>query len=160
MKKGVNMEDKEIIVNLVGNNKTKSRYDKNDWADFLKSARERRETYAYQYKEYEYKFKEYIRNQISTEENVDTLKKARSYYRDAINENYFNKNYVSIEDKYIKRILPICDMLIITANPIERAVLHHKVIDSGSCVLIRSICNTTAFYVFKWGKYWVVHIHQ
>ena len=154
------MEDKEIIVNLVEDNKTKSKYDKNDWTVFLKGARERRETDNYSYKDYENKFKEYIRDQISTEENANTLKKSRLYYRDAIAGDYFNENYVSLEDKYIKRILPICKLLIITANPIERAVLHHKVTDSGSCVLIRSICNTTAFYVFKWGKYWVVHIHQ
>lgn len=154
------MKVKKIAVNLVEDNKTKSKYDRNDWKDFFYGARVRRESNNYSYKEYEDEFKEYIRGQISTKENADTLKKSRLYYREAIDEDYFNKNYVSIEDKYVKRILSICKLLIITANPIERAVLHHKVIDNGSCVLIRSICNTTAFYVFKWGEYWVVHIHQ
>ena len=50
--------------------------------------------------------------------------------------------------------------MIITANPIERAVLHHKVVDYGSVIMTRVLCETTAYYVFKLGKYWIAHIHQ
>lgn len=148
----------KVAVDLEKINETKNNYNKKDWAKFLKDADNRRNEKNCTYNDYIEDFKTYMRaldikNELCLETSWD-------YYTEAKSHEFFNKYYITKEEKYFKRILPICKILVLTANPIERAVLHHKVVDSGSYVMVRSICNKTAFFIFKWGKYWVAHIHQ
>lgn len=132
------------------------RYDKNNWCDFLDEAEERKKSE--NYSKYEKEFVEYMREYAT--EKVQELDKCLNYYKEAITIKFFNDNYIILNAKYIKYILSNCKIMIITANPIERAVLHHKVVDYGSVIMTRILCETTAYFVFKLGKYWIAHVHQ
>ena len=136
------------------------KYNKDKWSDFLDKAEERRnpESKNTKYEKYKNKFIEYMREYAHIREKELDL--CLSYYKEAITTTFFDNHYITLNDKYIRHILSSCKIMIITANPIERAVLHHKVVDDGSVIMTRVLCETTAYYVFKLGKYWVAHIHQ
>ena len=160
MEKNESNMDENDIINLEESNRGRSKFDKGDWADFLESAKDRRSKKDDTYESYKNKFRRYIKTVYeNNSKNNSILTESWNYYQDAIDIN-FSRNYMKIKDKSIKYILPRCKIMLITANPIEKAVLHHKVVDNKTIIMVRSICSTTAFYVFKLGEYWVAHIHQ
>lgn len=138
----------------------KGKYNRDNWNDFLEKAQERRgsEEIKKTYDDYEAKFIESMRNQA--EKRKEELDIYLTYYKDGITIEFFNRNYITLSEKHIKYMLSRCKVMVITANPIEKAILHHKIVDNGSFIMTRFLCETTAYYVFKWGKYWIAHIHQ
>ena len=138
----------------------KGKYNKNKLNKFLRKAKKRRESKSkdIEYEKYEEAFKEFMRSYADARQKE--LDDALAYYNDAITTKFFNDNYITLNEKYIKYILSNCKIMIITANPIEKAILHHKAVACGSIIMTRLLCETTAYYVFKLGKYWVAHIHQ
>lgn len=64
------------------------------------------------------------------------------------------------ETELIKE-LKDCKVLIVTANEIERDILHYKI--AGECKepkITRIIYGNVAYFIFRWGKYKVAHVHQ
>lgn len=92
--------------------------------------------------------------------NNQELTKSFNYYDEAVSIDFFNKHYITINEKYIKTELSKCKVMIITANPIEKAVLHNKIVENEKVKITRILCETTVYYIFRWGKYWIAHIHQ
>lgn len=88
---------------------------------------------------------------------------------DYLFENLQTKNLVAtVERKYtykdetdLRKELKGCKVLIVTANDIERNILHYRITeDRKDQKITRIIHGNVAYFIFKWGEYKVVHVHQ
>ena len=61
----------------------------------------------------------------------------------------------------LRKELKGCKVLIVTANDIERNILHYRITgDRKDQKITRIIHGNVAYFIFKWGAYKVVHVHQ
>lgn len=78
------------------------------------------------------------------------------------------KLVASVDSKYtykdetdLRKELKGCKVLIVTANDIERNILHYRITeDRKDQKITRIIHGNVAYFIFKWGEYKVVHVHQ
>lgn len=111
------------------------------------------------YKCYENKIVEFMRKYES--EHHEELDNAYSSYEDGKSEKIFKSRFQLMDESKMKRYFKHCKILIVTANPIEKATLHNCICKKNpKQKIIRFICDSNVYYLFKWGKYWVVHVHQ
>lgn len=162
---------KEIVL------KEKGKYTLEDWKKYLNEANQRINSKKNLYKKYRNELKRFMRGYAI--ENEESLDNAYSKYNEAKSTEFFNKHYEHLEDGDIEKVLKQCKIMVLTANPIEKAILHHHIIYNGSDdqtlnekaenqvdktsntnKIKRIIHENNAYYVFKWGHYWVAHIHQ
>lgn len=69
--------------------------------------------------------------------------------------------YILKDETELKKELKGCKVLIVTANDIERNILHYKIRgDRKDQKIIRIIFENVAYFIFQWGKYKVAHVHQ
>ena len=134
----------------------KGKYTQRKWGQFLAEAEERSKDKDLLI-EYEIEFKKAI--QDYARKNETELMESLECYRKAKSQD-FERNYVSASGKKIKKILSCCEVMILTANPIEKAVLHHFVVEHEKREITRIIDGKNAYFVFKWGRYWIAHVHQ
>lgn len=88
------------------------------------------------------------------------LKTAYKSYENGKSIKFFETNIKCLQENKLK-LLKRCKILIVTANPIEKATLHSLMAERNpKRKILRFICDTNVYYVFKWGKYWVAHVHQ
>lgn len=94
----------------------------------------------------------------ATHENL--LKEAYGLYKNGDSKSFIAQNMKNLDSSklhYLKR----CKILIVTANPVERAVLHQYIINKNpKNKILRYIHGTNSYYIFRWGSYWVAHVHQ
>lgn len=153
------------------------KYSSSDWKNFYQRARERH-NYFYrkndlseaetseckrnkddnEYKKYEDKFKEAMRSYA--EQHKRELNNSLFLYKRTQHEYFGDNDYCSVPVKDLKAILAECKIMIMTANPIERAVLHSLMLKQDNSRIIKVIYECTDFYIFKWNSYWVAHLHQ
>lgn len=89
------------------------------------------------------------------------LKEAYNCYKAAIEQNYIDECYELVDGNELISTLSRCQVLLITANQIEKAILHYCIHEKESHKKIeRIIYNNNAYFIFKWDSYWVAHIHQ
>lgn len=89
------------------------------------------------------------------------LKKAHECYNEAISSGFIEDSYELLDECDLEQLLSKCKVMVITANPIEKAVLHYCIIKKGeNRKILRVIRGTNAYFIFKWGRYWIAHIHQ
>ena len=149
--------------------KTKSeehirKYTTKEWAQYLDEAEKRlsrqtSDTLSFSnYVDYKNDFLDYMREY--EKRNSKGLEKYYNYYKEAISPYFFRKHYVLINEKRIKRVLSRCKVMVLTANPIEKAIFHYKIVEQTSEKIRRIICGNTVFFILKWGSYWVAHVHQ
>lgn len=128
------------------------------WDDYLDRVATRMEQNAPDNR-YRNEFISHMRNY--EKEHGKELSEAYNCYKNAISCGFIEKWYELIDEKELKCMLTRCKVMVITANPIEKAVLHSCVTSNGqNKKIIRIICGTNAYFIFKWGAYWVAHIHQ
>lgn len=137
------------------NNYIKSKYTQQKWAEFLDQAEKRRDT---SYEDYKEQFIDSMHGFASVHES--NLNKCLSCYKEAISSSFCEKNYALISEKKLRTILSRCKVMILTANPIEKAILHYMIASQTKERIRRIICGNTAYFVFKWGEYWIAHVHQ
>lgn len=70
-----------------------------------------------------------------------------------------SQNYILKDEDELPKELSKCKVLIVTANENERNILHYKIMNTGS-EITRIIYGNVAFFIFQWGAYNVVHVHQ
>lgn len=140
------------------------KYSLKNWEQYLNEAEERINKQSSElqaapnYDDYKSAF---INHMMKYEENHSKeLDKYYNYYREAISPEFFSKHYVLLNEKRIKRVLSRCKVMVLTANPIEKAVFHHMIVEQTPEKIRRIICGNTVFFVLKWGRYWVAHVHQ
>jgi len=145
----------------------KYRYNSNSWENFLSEAQKRSDD-KYKlstlgddsedlYETYKKSFKEEMR----AYENVNSALLDKSYkkFKNAENTD-FNQRYIYMYDKDLKIALSQCKVLILTANPIEKAVFHFCITEQTKEKIRRFRYKELFVYVLKWGRYWVAHIPQ
>lgn len=94
------------------------------------------------------------------EENENELMKCLHYYNIATSKEFFENSYLLLDSREMKSVLSKCNVMILTANPIEKAVFHYIMFKKSQKKIIRILCGNTAYFVLKWDKYWVAHVHQ
>lgn len=156
------------------------KYTKEQWANFLKEAYDRIESQKRfvnreeefsdieenttnklisPYKCYENEIVEFMRKFES--EHHEVLENAHSSYKNGKSAELFESRFQLMDESKMKRLFKHCKILIVTANPIEKATLHHCICQKNSKQkILRFICDSNVYYMFKWGKYRVVHVHQ
>lgn len=157
----------------------RGKYQKCHWADFLKEAYDRIDTqkrYINQegeftdidqsivfpnspYRSYDDKIVDYMRKY--EERHHSELNEAYSAYENGKSGEFFEERFKVIDESKMRRYFKRIKILIVTANPIEKAILHNYICKKNpKQKIIRFICDSNVYYMFKWNKYWVVHVHQ
>lgn len=147
-------------------NKDNGEYTSHKWADFLDEAQNRLDLGKYE--DYKLKFLEFM--QEYAKQHEEELNKYYNYYQTAKSQDFFEKHYVLLGEKKLESVLSRCKIMVLTANPIEKAIFHFMITksnnekirttESNNEKIRRIISGNTAYYILKWGKYWVAHIHQ
>lgn len=88
------------------------------------------------------------------------LEKWLEAYHDTLKDEFFFRNYVRVKKRKIKRLLARCKVMVITANPIEKAILHYIVVQQKNVKILRFFYGNIVFFVFRWNNYIVAHVHQ
>lgn len=71
------------------------------------------------------------------------------------------KTYSVKDETELLKELKDCKVLIITANENEKNILHYMIAEhSRGSVITRIIFGNVAYFIFHWGAYKVVHVHQ
>lgn len=111
------------------------------------------------YKHYENEIVEFMKTYET--EHHEELDNAFSSYTDGKSGKFFENRFQVMDENKMKPYFKHCKILVVTANPIEKATLHHCVCQKNpKQKILRFICDANVYYMFKWGKYWVVHVHQ
>lgn len=153
---GVAMETYRMKEEYTVHNIVQGKYNPQKWASFLIKAQQN--DLPSDYDNDREKFLMYMRNY--EERNGRALDLYYSYYKKAISPDFFEKHYVLLREDKLRGLLAQCKVMILTANPIEKAIFHYMMIEKSRRKIIRILNNNTVYFILKWGKYWVAHIHQ
>lgn len=146
-------------------------YDSSKWTDFFCAARERMQHSQESYLNYSEKpdedlgiYREYEKAVITEmrkyeEEHSENLDKCFDHYRTAIGPDFFNHNYCLLKEKQLRAVLSRCKVMVLTANSVEKSILHFEMVRRGQKIR-RIMSGNNVYFVFEWGKYWVAHVHQ
>ncbi len=148
----LNEEDMKVVVQ----NKVKGKYNPQKWGAFLEGTQKRAD-----FNEQERYRKAFLHSMQAYErENRVALNTYLSYYKEAISPDFFETHYVLLQEEKLRGLLSRCKIMVLTANPIEKAVFHFMMVQKSHRKIIRILSGNTIYFVLKWGKYWVAHIHQ
>ena len=82
-------------------------------------------------------------------------------YSDERSWEHPSPQYIPLKKKKsLLRSLRLCKVLVITANSVEKAVLHHEMRGQESNPIYQAIYDDIFFYIFKWGNQWIAHVPQ
>lgn len=153
-KRGMNEYKEETTICL-----NRGKYNIEKWDAYLNSVHERMKCKDNFYRT---KLKEFMVEYAK--ENAKELKNAYLNYKEAISVEFVEEHYDLLDESNLKEVLKNCKVMIITANQIEKAVLHYCIINNKGEnkweKIKRVIYGTNAYFIFKWGKYQIAHIHQ
>jgi len=82
------------------------------------------------------------------------------YYKKATSVDFDNENYLKLDEKNLKVALSQCKVLVLTANPVEKAVFHYLIRQQTREKIRRILCDDAVYFILRWGKYWVAHVQQ
>ena len=99
-----------------------SKYNAHKWEKYLNSASGRLNSDTDMYSCYKEKFIEFM--QEYAELHRDELQDAHKCYEKAISSDFIADSYELLDESKLKQVLSQCKVMVITANPIEKAVLH------------------------------------
>lgn len=134
----------------------KTNYSTQMWKRFLEEAQER--CTANDYEAYREEFLEFMREyENSHEEELGTY---YTWYEEAASKNFSDSNYIFTDSNRLRMELSKCRVMIITANPIEKAIFHRMICQKTKRRIVRIFYENTTYYILKWDEYWVAHIHQ
>lgn len=72
-------------------------------------------------KKFVHKMQEYYEN------NYTILEEYLKKYETAISNEFFESNYVLLNEKKLRSVLSRCKVMVLTANPIEKAIFHFEI---------------------------------
>lgn len=133
----------------------RGKYNIEKWDAYLNDANERMKCMDDSYRA---KLKEFMIEYAK--ENSKKLEDAYSNYKEAISVEFVEEHYELLDESNLNELLKNCRVMIITANQIEKAILHHCIINNSREKIKRVIYGTNAYFIFRWEKYQIAHIHQ
>lgn len=92
-------------------------------------------------------------------EHSEELKNCYEEYEAAGTKEFYDRHYYTLDAKELDDALSMCAVMIVTANDIEKTILHSEIAKTGSKIR-RFIGRQNSYFIFKWGKYYVAHVHQ
>lgn len=131
-------------------------YNINNWIAYYNNARKRQEQSLAN--SYEKDLIEDLRCFVSNMRL--SLCKAYRMYKRMTSIRYFKKYYGNISPNNLDDYLYKCKILILTANPIEKAILHYFAINNGNKKIHKIIYDEESYFIFKINKYYVCHLAQ
>lgn len=140
----------------MASDKENGKYTAPKWANFLEEAQNRKDSKGYE--EYKQEFLTFM--QEYAKQHNEELDNHLKDYKTAISQDFFEQHYVLLGEKKLESVLSRCKIMVLTANPIEKATFHFMITKKNDEKIRRIISGNTAYFVLKWGKYWVAHIHQ
>lgn len=146
----------EVHENIVIHNMIHGKYNSQKWISFLEKAQQNKNSI--EYDNDRNKFLSLMRDY--EQKNHEALTIYYNYYKEAISPDFYETHYVFLKEKKLRALLSQCKILVLTANPIEKAVFHFMMIRKSHRKIIRILNGNTVYFILKWGKYWVAHIHQ
>lgn len=146
----------EVHDNIVIHNMIHGKYNSQKWISFLEKAQQNKNSI--EYDNDRNKFLSLMRDY--EQKNHEALTIYYNYYKEAISPDFYETHYVFLKEKKLRALLSQCKILVLTANPIEKAVFHFMMIRKSHRKIIRILNGNTVYFILKWGKYWVAHIHQ
>lgn len=150
------METYRMKEEYTVHNMAQGKYSPQKWVSFLLKAQQNDSNSDYDNNRE--KFLEHMR--MYEKRNHTALELYYSYYKKAISPDFFEKHYVLLREEKLHGLLSQCKVMVLTANPIEKAIFHYMMIEKSRRKIIRILNGNTAYFILKWGKYWVAHIHQ
>lgn len=140
------------------------RYKSKNWCTFLDQAAARQtksgsNEVQSEIETYKAQLTEFMRHYHSDSEHSEELKSCYKEYEDAGTKEFNDKYYCTLDAKELDDALSMCAVMIVTANDIEKAILHSEIAKTGSKIS-RFIGRQNSYFIFKWGKYYVAHVHQ
>lgn len=65
------------------------------------------------------------------------------------------------DETQLLKELTNCKVLVITANDVERNILHRQIhLMNSDEKIVRIIAGQVAYFIFHWGNYKIAHVHQ
>lgn len=107
---------------------------------------------------YEEKLKSSMRDFLDN--NEDELKKCYDKYKTVNTEDFFLTHYKLFNEKDLSILLDKCKVLLLTANPIEKSILHYYIINEKQQKIIRILFDDVVYFIFKWDDYFIAHVAQ
>lgn len=163
-KEGTPMNDTQNKQNLNINGnadvREKRKYSHHEWNSFIDQANERIHTDSYDeyYKEYTNTMNLYFRK------NRKNLDESYQSYKEALSTDFLNDYYQRIDETELDKALRRCKIMVLTFDPIEKAILHYHIIKSFDKKYNSNnpkiLFESEYYYIFKWGEYWIAHFHQ
>lgn len=93
-------------------------------------------------------------------DNMEELTQSFIQYYRANEFEFFEENYILMNPDDIYKELSKCQILVLTANKVEKAILHTNILFGTREKIKRIIRENSIYYIFKWGRYWICHVHQ
>lgn len=149
---------------VTGYVKEHPKYTARNWSDFLDHASMRHKCRKEDkpqksVEEYAKSLKHAMRQYAEAEENCSVLHECLANSKEGDSETFFTEHYLSLDSEHLNAMLSTCTIMIITANQIEKAMLHFEVAQFNKKIY-RIINGQNAYFIFRWGAYWVAHVHQ
>ena len=148
----MNANSRDSISNENKTNNSKHKYTPKQWAEYLNNLENEKSI------GYEDGLRKYMRGFYDT--NRDLLNEWLSAYYTTLSDEFFYHTYVRVKKRRIKRLLAKCKVMVITANPIEKAILHFIAVQQKGVKILRFFHGDIVFFVFRWNNYLVAHVHQ
>ena len=104
------------------------KYNIQKWDDYLQAANlrmVRTDNTCDTWNKYKNDFLNFMRNYADM--NCEILQEVYENYQKAISTDFFDEHYELIDESELHNLLSVCKVLLITANPIEKAMLHYCV---------------------------------
>lgn len=144
--------------------KRHAKYTARNWGDFLDHASMRHnhdsiagDGSSTEVEEYAENLKQAMRKYAT--DNCDALNECFENYKEGDSQEFFTKCYELADTEDLDAMLSKCKIMVITANPIEKAILHFEVAKSNRKIC-RILGKQNVYFFFKWEAYWVAHVHQ
>ena len=93
-------------------------------------------------------------------DNMEELTQSFIQYYRANEFEFFEESYILMNPDDIYKELSKCQILVLTANKVEKAILHTNILFGTREKIKRIIRENSIYYIFKWGRYWICHVHQ
>ena len=123
------MNDKRRIVeNTLEEKNNKEKYTQQRWANYLNSINSYDKSKQDSGNKTRY-MNDLIKSMRQYEsENNENLKECYDNYKEAVSQHFFERWYDLEEKKGLRTLLSRCKVMVITANPIEKSILHFEII--------------------------------
>lgn len=152
------------MENMENNPTRQVLYKSKNWCAFLEKAADRQKKSGSnesqsEIEAYKTHLTEFMRQYNSDPKHSKDLVDCYKEYKYAGTKKFYDEYYYTLDAKKLDDALSMCAVMIVTANDIEKTILHSEIAKTESKIS-RFIGRQNSYFIFKWGEYYVAHVHQ